>query len=151
VIQESSRWSLHHVLPAMPLDFSPSREPKTTITLAGMTDIVLLLLIFFLLTSNFIPQMGIQVNLPQVDSSSPVSEQSITVSLTKDGSYYVAESPVPQARLVSKLRSTRTDQQFLIVRADQEASIGQFAAVASAAQALNMRVLVATERAGQSR
>jgi biopolymer transport protein ExbD len=134
----------------MPLDFSPSREPMTTFSLAGMTDVVLLLLIFFLLTSSFIPQMGIQVNLPQVDSSSPVSEQSITVSLTREGTYYVAGSPVPRARLVSELRSIRTNQQFLIMRADQEASIGQFAAVASAAQALNMRVLVATERAGQS-
>jgi len=94
--------------------------------------------------------MGIQVNLPQVDSASPVTEQSITVSLTKDGTYYVADSPVPRARLVDKLRSTRTDQQFLIMRADQEASIGQFAAVASAAQALNMRMLVATERSGRS-
>jgi biopolymer transport protein ExbD len=36
------------------------------------------------------------------------------------------------------------------MRADEEASIGQFAAVASAAQALNMRVLVATERTGQA-
>jgi biopolymer transport protein ExbD len=135
----------------MPLDFSPSREPKTTFSLAGMTDVVLLLLIFFLLTSSFIPQMGIRVNLPQVDSSSPVSEQSITVSLTKDGTYYVAESPVPKARLVSELRSIRSNQQFLILRADQQANIGQFAAVASAAQALNMRVLVATERRGQSR
>lgn len=133
----------------MPLDFSPSREPMTNFSLAGMTDIVLLLLIFFLLTSSFIPQMGIQVNLPQVDSSSPVSEQSITVSLTEDGTYYVAGSPVPRARLVSELRSIRSNQQFLIMRADEQASIGQFAAVASAAQALNMRVLVATERAGQ--
>jgi biopolymer transport protein ExbD len=134
----------------MPLDFSPSREPMTTFSLAGMTDVVLLLLIFFLLTSSFIPQMGIQVNLPQVDSASPVTEQSITVSLTKDGTYYVAGSPAPRARLVDELRSIRTDQQFLIMRADQEANIGQFAAVASAAQALNMRVLVATERAGRS-
>jgi biopolymer transport protein ExbD len=122
----------------------------TTFSLAGMTDVVLLLLIFFLLTSSFIPQMGIQVNLPQVDSASPVTEQSITVSLTNDGTYYVAGSPVPKTRLVDELRSLRTDQQFLIMRADQEASIGQFAAVASAAQALNMRVLVATERAGRS-
>jgi biopolymer transport protein ExbD len=122
----------------------------TTFSLAGMTDVVLLLLIFFLLTSSFIPQMGIQVNLPQVDSASPVTEQSITVSLTKDGTYYVAGSPAPRARLVDELRSIRTDQQFLIMRADQEANIGQFAAVASAAQALNMRVLVATERAGRS-
>jgi biopolymer transport protein ExbD len=57
---------------------------------------------------------------------------------------------VPRARLVSELRALRTNQQFLIMRADQEASIGQFAAVASAAQALDMRVLVATERAGRS-
>lgn len=133
----------------MPLDFSPSREPMTSFSLAGMTDVVLLLLIFFLLTSSFIPQMGIQVTLPQVDSSSPVSEQSITVSLTEDGTYYVAGSPVPRGRLVRELRSVRTDQTFLILRADQQANIGQFASVASAAQALDMRVLVATERAGR--
>lgn len=134
----------------MPLDFSPSREPMTTFSLAGMTDVVLLLLIFFLLTSNFIPQMGIQVNLPQVDSSSPVSEQSITVALTKGGTYYVAGSPVSQARLLDEIRAVRSNQQYLILRADQEASIGQFASVASVAQALNMRVLVATERPGRS-
>jgi biopolymer transport protein ExbD len=135
----------------MPLDFSPSREPKTTITLAGMTDIVLLLLIFFLLTSSFIPQMGIRVDLPQVDSSSMVSEQSITVTLSKDGTYYVAGSPVPRARLLDEVRSIRSNQQFLILRADAEARVGQFASVASVARALNMRVLVATERSGRSR
>ena len=64
----------------MPLDFSPSEEPLTSFSLAGMTDIVLLLLIFFLLTSSFIPQMGIQVNLPQVDTSAPVEEQYVTAS-----------------------------------------------------------------------
>jgi biopolymer transport protein ExbD len=134
----------------MPLDFSPSREPMTDISLAGMTDIVLLLLIFFLLTSSFIPQMGIEVTLPQVDSSSPVEEQSITVSLTQAGSYYVNGSPVSGSRLLDEIRSARTNQQTLILRADQGATIGQFASVASAARALNMRVLVATERQGRS-
>jgi biopolymer transport protein ExbD len=122
----------------------------TTFSLAGMTDVVLLLLIFFLLTSSFIPQMGIQVTLPQVDSSSPVTEQSITVSLTEDGRYYVAGTPVSEQRLVRELRATRSGQPFLLLRADQQANIGQFATVASAAQALNMRVLMATERAGAS-
>jgi len=112
--------------------------------------VVLLLLIFFLLTSSFIPQMGIQVTLPQVDSSSPVTEQSITVSLTEDGRYYVAGTPVPEQRLARELRTTRSGQPFLLLRADQQANIGQFATVASAAQALNMRVLMATERAGAS-
>jgi len=134
----------------MPLDFSPSREPMTDISLAGMTDVVLLLLIFFLLTSSFIPQMGIEVTLPQVDSSSPVEEQSVTVSLTQDGSYYVNGSPVPAARLLDEIRSARTSQRILILRADQGATIGQFASVASAARALDMRILVATERQGRT-
>lgn len=134
----------------MPLDFSPSREPMTDISLAGMTDIVLLLLIFFLLTSSFIPQMGIEVTLPQVDSSSPVEEQSVTVALTDEGTYYVNGSPVPSSRLLDEIRAAQTSQSTLILRADQGATIGQFASVASAARALNMRILVATERASRS-
>jgi biopolymer transport protein ExbD len=134
----------------MPLDFSPSREPMTDISLAGMTDIVLLLLIFFLLTSSFIPQMGIQVTLPQVDSSAPVQEQAVRVALTQDGTYYVNGSPVPSSRLLDEIRSARSAQGTLILRADEGASIGQFASVASAARALDMRILVATERPGRT-
>lgn len=134
----------------MPLDFSPSQEPMTNISLAGMTDVVLLLLIFFLLTSSFVPQMGIQVTLPQVDSSAPVEEQSVTVALTNDGTYYVNGSPVSPSRLLDEIRAARTGQQTLVLRADEGATIGQFASVASAARALDMRVLMATERTGRS-
>lgn len=133
----------------MSLDFSPSRDPMTEISLAGMTDIVLLLLIFFLLTSSFVPQMGIEVTLPQVDSSAPVEEQSVTVALTEDGSYYVNGSPTPASQLLQEIRAARTNQSALILRADQRATIGQFASVASAARALDMRILVATERLDQ--
>ncbi len=122
----------------------------TDISLAGMTDVVLLLLIFFLLTSSFVPQMGIEVTLPQVDSSAPVEEQSVTVALTKDGTYYVNDTPVSPSRLLDEIRAVRTSQQILVLRADQGATIGQFASVASAARALDMRVLMATERTGRS-
>jgi biopolymer transport protein ExbD len=133
----------------MPLDFSPSEEPLTSFSLAGMTDIVLLLLIFFLLTSSFIPQMGIRVNLPQVETSAPVDEQYVTVVLTNEGTYYVNGTETPRARLVDAIRSAQSTQRALVLRADQGATIGQFSEVASAAQALNLRVLVATDRENQ--
>ena len=131
----------------MALDFSPSRKPLSDFSLAGMTDIVLLLLIFFLLTSNFIPQMGIRVTLPQVESSAPVESDYVRVVLTDEGTYYVNGNRVTRSQLVSSIRSARTSQSALVLRADEGATIGQFAAVASAAQALNLRVLMATERA----
>jgi biopolymer transport protein ExbD len=58
---------------------------------------------------------------------------------------------VPSARLLDEIRAARTSQGTLILRADQGATIGQFASVASAARALDMRILVATERTSRSR
>ncbi len=133
----------------MPLDFSSSvSKPLTTFSLAGLTDIVLLLLIFFLITSNFIPQMGIRVELPQANASTPLEAQFVTVSITGEGRFFVGAEEVPRDGLIDAIRAAREDRTGLILRADQEATVAQFAAVATAAQALDMRVLMATEREG---
>lgn len=131
----------------MSFDFEPSRPPVSSISLAGMTDVVLLLLVFFLLTSSFVPQLGIEVTLPQVDSSAPVEQQYITVSVTSDGRYFVDGTPAPEGQLTERVREARrAETTTVVLRADQGATIRQFAAVASVAQALNLRVLMATER-----
>ncbi len=131
----------------MSFDFEPSRAPVSSISLAGMTDVVLLLLVFFLLTSSFVPQLGIEVTLPQVDASAPVEQQYITVSVTEDGSYFVDSMPASEGQLTQQIRDARRDETTTVVlRADEGATIRQFATVASAAQALNLRVLMATER-----
>ncbi len=135
----------------MPFDFASSQRPDASFSFAGLTDIVLLLLIFFLLTSNFIPQLGIRVSLPEVDASAPVDAEYVTVAITDEGTFYVDGSKVPRARLVSAIREARGTRQALVLRADRNATVDQFAAVASAAQALNLRVLMATERAGRAR
>jgi len=44
------------------------------------------------------------------------------------------------------LRLTESDAPVLLLRADEDATVGQFATVANIAKALNMRVLMATER-----
>lgn len=131
----------------MSFDFEPSRPPVSSISLAGMTDVVLLLLVFFLLTSSFVPQLGIEVTLPQVDASAPVEDQYITVSLTDDGRYFVDGNPAPEDQLTERIRNARrAETTTVVLRADEGATIRQFATVASAAQALELRVLMATER-----
>lgn len=130
----------------MPLDFSTTRKPETAFSFAGLTDIVLLLLIFFLLTSNFIPQMGIRVNLPETDAAAPAESQYVSVSVTEDGAFYVNQDRVERPQLLDAIRQARGNRTALVLRADQNATVGQFATVASVAQALNLRVLMATER-----
>ncbi len=129
----------------MPLDFSTGKKPLTTFSLAGLTDIVLLLLIFFLLTSSFVVQFGIQVNVPRAEASSMVEDQYVSVTITADGQYYVNQKKVPPDDLMIAIREARGNKQVLVLRADEAATIKQFARVANIARALNMRVLMATE------
>lgn len=133
----------------MPLDFSTEREPMTAFSLAGLTDIVLLLLIFFLLTSNFVPQLGIQVDLPQANASAPAESEFVSVAITDEGTFFVGRNEVAPENLLEALRTARGERTGLLLRADEQATVQQFAAVATAAQALRLRVVMATQRPEQ--
>ncbi len=130
----------------MPLQFSSSRKPIREFSLAGLTDIVLLLLIFFLLTSSFVPQFGIRVDLPNADASAPADPNYVTVIITDDGRFFVEQQEVPREALLNSIRDVKGNRTSLLLRADESATINQFAAVANVAKALRMSTLMATER-----
>ncbi len=128
------------------IDFSTAKKPLKTYSLAGMADVVFLLLIFFLLTSSFIPQFGIQVNLPQANASAPMESQYVNVSITDDGRFFVDREQVPKEGLLNAIRDKIGNRTALVLRADENATVGDFASVATIAKALNLRLLMATER-----
>ena len=130
----------------MSFQFSSSRKPLSVFSAAGLTDIVLLLLIFFLLTSSFIPQFGIRVNLPNADASAPADPNYVTVVITDDGRFFVEQDQVSREALLDAVVAVKDQRTSLLLRADESATINQFAAVANVAKALNMSTLLATER-----
>jgi len=127
-------------------DFSPQQKPLSTFSLAGLADIMLLLLVFFILTSSFVTQFGIQVSLPKTETGVTTDDQYVTVSLTDDGNYFVNQESVSREDLMMAIRDASQGKSALLMRADERATIGQFAVVANIAKALNMRILMATER-----
>jgi biopolymer transport protein ExbD len=127
-------------------DFSNEVRPLSMYSLAGLADIILLLLIFFILTSSFVTQFGIQIVLPRAESSATVNDQYVTVTLTADGNYYVNQARVSREQLLDAIRNQSGGRAALLMRADEGATIGQFAVVANIARALDLRVLMATER-----
>src|SRR5690606_37487536 len=129
----------------MPLDFSSGRKPLSAFSLASLTDIVLLLLIFFLLTSSFVTQYGLQVTLPQVSTTAPLEQQYVAVTITDDGRFFVDDAETAADALVTTIEGVRGERDALAVYADEEATVGQLAAVASAGSALEMRVALATD------
>lgn len=82
------------------LNFPVRRRPKFTIPLTSLIDIVFLLLIYFLLTSNFVTQQGIEIQLPQVTTiETPSIEQLVVITVDREGNFYVGESMVREQDL----------------------------------------------------
>ncbi len=126
--------------------FTSGKEPLTVFSMAGMADIVLLLLIFFLITSNFIPQFGIQVNLPQADTSAPTEATRVTVAITKEGVFFVDGNRVPREGLFEAMTEAKGTKTALVLRADKESMLGLSVSVMAIAKALNLNILIASER-----
>lgn len=131
-------------------NFSSGRKALTAFSLASLTDIVLLLLIFFLLTSSFVTQNGLRVNLPDVAAATPLEQEYVAVTIDSTGVYTVEDRVVPRDSLVEAVEAAREGRTSLAVYADRDATIEGLAAVASVASALDMRVSIATEASALS-
>ena len=129
----------------MALNFSTGRKPLAEFSLAGLTDIVLLLLIFFLLTSTFVVQAGVPVTLPRADAGPADNRNYLEVAITRDGLIYVAGQQVAPEEVESAIAVVQNGRDALVLRADAQATVEQFAQVAAAARRLDLRVLMATE------
>ena len=82
---------------------STRNKVSNAFSMSGMTDIVFLLLIFFMLTSTLIVDNALKLSLPQ--STNQVSEKPvITVSITKDLEFYVEKTKVSVNELESVLK-----------------------------------------------
>ncbi len=131
-------------------DFSTGRKAMTGFSMASLTDIVLLLLIFFLLTSSFVTQNGLRVTLPDVAAAAPLEQEYVAVTIEADGTFYVDDLEVPSDSLTAAVDAARAGRTSLAVYADADALVKDLAAVASTASALDMRVSIATEAAAPS-
>lgn len=95
--------------------------------IAPLIDIVFLLLIFFLLTWNFLAQSqaGIKVNLPKAVTSEAVAEESLIISITGENLIYFNDKIVTSKELASKLEGLSPRKKSLLIKADRRASLGR--------------------------
>jgi biopolymer transport protein ExbD len=102
------------------MDFEPSRKRIVAFSAIGLTDIVLLLLIFFLLSSTFILQPGIRVDLPEAVVTETVERETITVTIPVTGGVSLNDEPVSLAELPARLQQALAAgaEKDIILRAD---------------------------------
>ncbi|MBU0973672.1 MAG: biopolymer transporter ExbD [Proteobacteria bacterium] len=117
--------------------------------LTSLIDIVFLLLIYFMLTTNFIVEEGITVKLPNAKAAAPQVKQEITIIVDKEGATYIANEKISIDNLYTQIRrmiGNETDR-LVVVKADKTVILNKAVKVMDIAKAAGAsRLCLATEK-----
>ena len=98
---------------------------KGLLDIAPLIDVIFLLLIFFMLTSSFIFQPGIKINLPKALTSEVIQKENLIIIVTSDNSLYINERLISQEELASRLKIAAKESKPILIKSDREASLGK--------------------------
>ena len=122
---------------------------KVQAPLTSLIDIVFLLLIYFLLTTNFMVEEGIKIKLPQAKAAAPQTEEVITVYVDQQGRAFLGTQEVSLARLFDRLKDMigGRENKLVVVRADRAVILNKAVKVMDVAKAAGAgRLCLATEK-----
>ncbi|MBS0000002.1 MAG: biopolymer transporter ExbD [Cyclobacteriaceae bacterium] len=129
------------------MNLQSKHKVETAFSMSSMTDIIFLLLIFFMLTASFVTPSGLPVNLPSSESSTIVMQR-VSITITHDLRYFVNDERTNIRRLPDDLKAALRGQEGVVVlHVDQSVPTEHLIRVAGIATSLNARVSVATRPA----
>jgi len=124
-------------------EFGLRRKPRRVaeINLINMIDMLFFLLVFFVLTSSFTSETGIDINKPKAQSSKTLPKQPLLIGVTRDGSIHVNESPVSIKSLPAILQQymSQDPDRPVVVVADRDALISKAVDVLDACNLANVK------------
>jgi len=128
--------------------FGRSREVEPSINITPLIDVVFILLIFFMVSTRFIDEQDMALELPAAGAARTAPEaRALIVEITRGGQYHVDGTTVPAAGLVASMRALHAQypQRPLRLRADGAARHGVVVHAMDAATAAGFtRVDIAT-------
>lgn len=129
-------------------------EVMSMYSMASMTDVIFLLLIFFMVTSTFVFPTALEINLPE-SSKQTVVKPTTRVYIDRDRQLYVAfdaeePQPVDSQNLLNALstrHSVENDEDFIAIHADEEVPYGAIVEVLDMGARNNLKMVLATRPA----
>lgn len=128
-------------------------ELLATYSMASMTDVIFLLLIFFMVTSTFVFPTALEVNLPQSSEQTAI-KPGTRVYIDKDMNLYASfgetePQAIPEEQLLTFLQLTQQQDstQFIALYADESVPYGKIVEVLDLTARHNLKMVLATKPA----
>ncbi|MGM9843360.1 MAG: ExbD/TolR family protein [Muribaculaceae bacterium] len=131
-------------------------EMQSGFSMASMTDVIFLLLIFFMVTSTFVFPTALEVNLPQSSEQTAI-KPATTVYIDADENLYASyggEEPQPMnpSVLVTFLMLAREQdpEGYIALYADESVPYGKVVEILNIGAEHNLKMVLATKPAPKS-
>ncbi len=127
------------------MQFRIKRYIKPVINIASLVDVLFLLLIFFMVTSAFVEQPNIKLELPSTRHSEVSKMNNMVLSIARDGKLFLQDRPVEKKTLGKELRRVILDtgDEVLVLKADKFVPYGVVIDIMDAVKGAGFRKVIA--------
>lgn len=128
------------------MNFNRKSKVSADFAMSSMTDLVFLLLIFFMLTSTLVTTRGVDFLLPQSNAQT-VKRQDIAVAITKDLEYSVDGVTVPHSGLENRILAAAAgaEETTIVLYVETSVPTGTTVEVLDIAMRNQLKMVVATD------
>ncbi len=121
--------------------------PLNPLPMATMADVAFLLIIFFMLTSTFAKDTGLDITLPTALTSEKLEKREVTIWVNREGQVRLNETWIAAADLREALRTefAKADVKGVTIRGDEGVPYGTIVTVMDVAKMLGADITLAAE------
>ena len=102
------------------------QKKDVEIAIVNLVDVIFILLIFFIMTTTFSKETGLDISKPSAGSAAQLEKENILVGIGKEGTIHIDERQVDLAMLQSLLRRELAEdaERAVVIVADRDADMG---------------------------
>ncbi|WP_295986754.1 biopolymer transporter ExbD [uncultured Algibacter sp.] len=128
------------------MNFRGRNKVTPEFNMSSMTDIVFLLLIFFMIASTLVTTNAIDILLPKA-SGKTENKKSVAVSIKKDLTYYIDQKRVGESVLENELLAVLSSQEkpTIVLRAEKSVPVENVVKVMDIANRNKFKVILAVK------
>tara|TARA_R110002049_G_scaffold206269_1_gene376820 strand:- start:71256 stop:71651 length:396 start_codon:yes stop_codon:yes gene_type:complete len=128
------------------MNFRGRNKVTPEFNMSSMTDIVFLLLIFFMIASTLVSTSAIDILLPKA-SGKTENKKSVAVSIKKDLTYYIDQNRVGESVLENELLKilSTEDKPTIVLRAEKSVPVENVVKVMDIANRNKFKVILAVK------
>jgi biopolymer transport protein ExbD len=128
------------------MDIRGRNKVTPEFNMSSMTDIVFLLLIFFMIASTLVTTNAIDILLPKA-SGKTENKKSVAVSITKNLNYYIDQKLVGSSMLENELLNvlSKQDKPTIVLRAEKSVPVENVVKVMDIANRNRFKVILAVK------